>query len=86
MLQSIHHVLRQLRREYARKQFRSQLPQRGYTDNRVASEWVDTLSDEDLSRLNELLDWQCFTADSQERRFGSAAWKGKRAEPQVIPD
>ena len=66
--------------------FRSQLPQRGYANNRVAAEWVDTLSDDDLSRLNELLDWQCFTADSQGRRFGSAAWQGKRAEPQVIPD
>jgi hypothetical protein len=86
MFQSLRHALQQLRREYALAPFRSQLPQRGYTDNRVASEWVDTLSDEDLSRLNELLDWQCFTADSQGRRFGSAAWKGKRAEPQVIPD
>jgi tRNA (mo5U34)-methyltransferase len=86
MLQSIRQALRQLRREYARTQFRSQLPLRGYANNRVAAEWVDTLSDEDLSRLNELLDWQCFTADSQGRRFGSAAWKGKRTEPQVIPD
>jgi hypothetical protein len=86
MLQSIRHALRQLRREYARTQFRSQLPQGGYTNNRVAAEWVDTLSDKDLSRLNELLDWQCFTADSHGRRFGSAAWQGKRAEPQEIPD
>jgi len=86
MLQSIRHALRQLRREYARTRFRSQLPQRGYANNRVAAEWVDTLSDDDLSRLNELLDWQCFTADSQGRRFGGAAWQGKRAEPQVIPD
>ena len=86
MLQNIRHALRQLRRQYARRQFRSQLPLRGYVNNRVAAEWVDTLSDEDLSRLNELLDWQCFTADSRGRRFGSAAWQGKRAEPQVIPD
>jgi len=86
MLQSIRHALRQLRREYERTQFRSKLPQGGYTSNRVAAEWVDMLSDEDLSRLNELLDWQCFTADGQGRRFGSAAWQGKRTEPQVIPD
>jgi 2-polyprenyl-3-methyl-5-hydroxy-6-metoxy-1,4-benzoquinol methylase len=86
MLRSIRHALGQLRRDYARAQFRSQLPQRGYGNNRVAAEWVDHLSDEDLSRLNELLDWQCFTADSHGRRFGSAAWPGKRTEPQVIPD
>jgi len=86
MFQSLRHTLQQLRREYALAPFRSQLPQRGYTDNRVAAEWVDTLSDEDLLKLNELLDWQCFTADSHGRRFGSAAWQGKRAEPQVIPD
>jgi 2-polyprenyl-3-methyl-5-hydroxy-6-metoxy-1,4-benzoquinol methylase len=86
MLQNIRHALGRLRREYARTRFRSQLPQRGYANNRVVAEWVDTLSDEDLFRLNGLLDWQCFTADSQGRRFGSAAWQGKRAEPQVIPD
>lgn len=86
MFQRIRDALQQLRQESARAHFRSQLPQQGYTDNRVAAEWVDRLSDEDLSRLNELLDWQCFTADSRGRRFGSAAWKGKRAEPQVIPD
>lgn len=86
MFQRIRYALQQMRRESARADFRSQLPQQGYNDNRVAAEWIDTLSDEDLSKLNELLDWQCFTADSHGRRFGSAAWKGKRAEPQAIPD
>lgn len=86
MFQRIRHALQQMRRESARADFRSQLPRQGYNDSRVAAEWIDTLSDEDLSKLNELLDWQCFTADSHGRRFGSAAWKGKRAEPQVIPD
>jgi tRNA (mo5U34)-methyltransferase len=47
---------------------------------------VDTLSDEDLERLNQLLDWRCFTVDRHGRRFGQAAWRGKRDTPQVIPD
>lgn len=86
MFQSIRNAFRELRREYARAQFRSKLPHRGYANNRVPAEWVDTLSDEDLSKLNGLLDWQCFTADKHGRRFGNAAWQAKRAEPQVIPD
>lgn len=36
--------------------------------------------------LNEILPWSCFTTDGRGRRFGRAAWVGKRQEPQVIPD
>ncbi len=86
MFQRVLNTLHGIKRSYSRRRFRSHLPMRGYQENRVAAELVDTLSDVDLSALNELLDWQCFTADLQGRRFGSAAWQGKRAEPQVIPD
>jgi 2-polyprenyl-3-methyl-5-hydroxy-6-metoxy-1,4-benzoquinol methylase len=64
----------------------SSLPFRGFDLDRVNSGFVEFLSDEDLGRLNEMLPWKCFTADSAGRRFGSAAWKGKRDTPQQIPD
>jgi tRNA (mo5U34)-methyltransferase len=58
------------------------------TDNegRTPTKYVDDLSDEDLSRLNNLLPWQCFTLDSNGRRFGKQASANKRNLPQVIPD
>jgi tRNA (mo5U34)-methyltransferase len=61
-------------------------PFRGFDEDRVNSGFVEFLSDEDLGRLNEMLPWKCFTADSRGRRFGSSAWKGKRDTPQQIPD
>lgn len=48
--------------------------------------FVDALSDAELATLNELLDWNCFVSDARGRRFGNAAWEGKRCEPQSIPD
>jgi tRNA (mo5U34)-methyltransferase len=44
------------------------------------------LTDADLEELNRILEWNCFTVDGRGRRFGSAAWRGKRTHPQVIPD
>lgn len=64
----------------------SSLAFRGFDEDRVNSGFVEFLSDEDLARLNDMLPWKCFTADSSGRRFGSAAWKGKRDTPQQIPD
>lgn len=61
-------------------------PFRGFDEDRVNSGFIEFLSDEDLGRLNEMLPWKCFTADSRGRRFGSSAWKGKRDTPQQIPD
>jgi tRNA (mo5U34)-methyltransferase len=44
------------------------------------------LSDEELKWLNSALNWNCFTVDQKGRRFGDAAWSGKRSSPQEIPD
>jgi 2-polyprenyl-3-methyl-5-hydroxy-6-metoxy-1,4-benzoquinol methylase len=57
-----------------------------YPEARVPARFVDRLDEADLSRLNELLPWRCFTVDSQGRPFGGVAWRGKRVAPQVIPD
>jgi tRNA (mo5U34)-methyltransferase len=62
------------------------VPFSGFVENRVNSGPVELLDDEDLARLNNMLPWKCFTADSKGRRFGNTAWKGKRDTPQVIPD
>ena len=62
------------------------VPFAGYEDNRNPIKFVEMLSDEDLSELNLLLDWKCFVADSRGRRFGNAAWAGKRCEPQPVPN
>jgi hypothetical protein len=62
------------------------VPVDGFTDNRVPSGHVEALGADDLRRLNEMLPWMCFTADTQGRRFGNAAWKGKREAPQTVPD
>lgn len=47
---------------------------------------LDGLSDRDLDRLNQMLPWMAFTVDGKGRRLGNIAWKGKRSEPQAIPD
>lgn len=64
----------------------SSLPFSGFEVDRVNSGFVEFLSDEDLVRLNDMLPWKCFTADSAGRRFGCSAWKGKRDAAQQIPD
>ncbi len=53
---------------------------------RVRTPVVDNLSDQDLSLLNRLIDWNCFTVDSHGRRFGAVAHAKKRNEPQPLPD
>ncbi len=62
------------------------MPSTGFKDNLTNSGHIEGLCDKDLQRLNELLPWQCFTADLRGRRFGNMAWKGKRDLPQAIPD
>ena len=62
------------------------LPLKGYKDNLNEIKFIDSLSDDDLIKLNGLLRWNCFVADRHGRRFGNSAWPGKRSEPQVVPD
>ena len=57
-----------------------------YHEGKTPSGAIEKLSDTDLKRLNRILPWKCFTADSKGRRFGDAAWAGKRTSPQAIPD
>jgi len=58
----------------------------GFTDHRVSTKYIDSLTDDELREVNRLLPWSCFTADSSGRRFGRRAWAGKREVPQAIPD
>jgi 2-polyprenyl-3-methyl-5-hydroxy-6-metoxy-1,4-benzoquinol methylase len=63
-----------------------ELPFKGFDEQRNAIKFVDFLSDEDLQELNNILKWNCFVVDSNGRRFGNLAWRGKRNTPQIIPD
>lgn len=69
-----------------KKREHPELPFKGFTANTHNSGYIEHLDDAELTRLNELLPWMCFTADTQGRRFGNAAWGGKRDTPQTIPD
>jgi 2-polyprenyl-3-methyl-5-hydroxy-6-metoxy-1,4-benzoquinol methylase len=68
------------------KNIELQLPVNGFSTNNVDSGQVEYLNDDDLRRLNDLIPWMCFTVDTQGRRMGNTAWKGKRDTPQQIPD
>ena len=62
------------------------LPVSGFTPTLIGPSQLECLSDEDFSRINEILPWKCFTSDGNGRRFGNLAWKGKRDSLQSIPD
>jgi len=80
-------TLTKVLKKIAAKAFsKKQLPLFGYDKNNITSGAIDFLSAADLQRLNSLLPWMCYTVDSQGRRFGNAAWKGKRDTPQQISD
>lgn len=72
-------------RASARRKRRPDLPLTGYPVHTQVP-LVDLLTDEQLSELNDILPWSCFTVDGRGRRFGQAAWAGKRVEPQPVPD
>jgi len=62
------------------------LPVSGFTPTLIGPSQLEHLSDDDFSRINEILPWKCFTSDGHGRRFGNLAWKGKRDNLQSIPD
>jgi 2-polyprenyl-3-methyl-5-hydroxy-6-metoxy-1,4-benzoquinol methylase len=82
----LHRLFLALRKRYHEERFRHDLPFKGYENDRQEIKFLELLSDDDLTQLNGILRWNCFTVDSQGRRFGNAAWEGKRSAPQVIPD
>jgi hypothetical protein len=57
-----------------------------YDEGRTSGGFVERLPDEELTRLNSLLPWRCFTVDTEGRPLGGTAWRGKRDAPQRIPD
>ncbi len=59
---------------------------KGFKPSNISSHKLDNLSDSELSELNSILNWNCFTTDSQGRRFGAPHSEKKRAAPQTIPD
>ena len=79
----LHSIVRQMRLHRRRG---TNLPFDGFEERRVATPFVDRLADADLRALNHLLPWHAFTVDKHGRRFGDAAWSGKRNEPQLVPD
>jgi tRNA (mo5U34)-methyltransferase len=83
MRHRVKHFLEKIRPTEAQGQ---QVPASGFAENNVDSGPVEFYSDDELQRLNAILPWMCFTADSKGRRFGDMAWSGKRDTPQKIPD
>lgn len=61
------------------------IPFSGFKPSEIVSS-IDTLTDSDLIKINQTINWNCFTVDSHGRRLGSVAWGAKRIEPQIIPD
>lgn len=71
---------------WRRRRVNRDLPFAGFAEGRLPTPFVDGLSDADLLELNALLRWNCFTVDAHGRRFGAAAFGGKRCQPQAVPD
>lgn len=86
MLVGVLQVLRKILRDYKQRKFRGNFPLKGYKEHLNKIEFLDSLSDADLVELNNILSWNCFMVDRHGRRFGNAAWDGKRSEPEIIPD
>lgn len=56
------------------------------TSQRLKIPGLESLSDTELARLNDLLPWASFVVDAEGRRFGKAYSHRKRTEPQQVPD
>ena len=57
----------------------------GYERKLGAACQIDSWSDQELKKLNKILEWRCFSVDGIGRRFGQKAWKNKRQVPERIP-
>lgn len=77
---------RRLPRLSRRRRAAPLLPLRDWPPSAGSPRPLDTLTDEQITELNGLLPWSCFTVDSHGRRLGNAAWSGKRTQPQLLPD
>ena len=64
---------------------RSSFLPRGQTSRCAPGRFVDRWQTP-TSKLNRLLPWRCFTVDGHGRALGRTAWRGKREQPQAIPD
>lgn len=53
---------------------------------RVRTPFIEFLPDWQLNELNQILNWNCFTADLQGRHFGKAYSDRKRQFAQEVPD
>ena len=61
---------------------RPRLPVSGYSTNKNKIVHVDSLEDQDLHQLNELLDWNCFVVDDRGRRSETSHGKGSGSLPK----
>lgn len=64
----------------------SALPLQGYPPTTIDTSTLDRLTDAQLTELNSIIKWNCFTTDGRGRRVGDKAKAGKRDAPQLIPD
>lgn len=55
-------------------------------DNALPIKHIDTMSNEDLNALNNLLPWASYVKDSKGRWFGKPYSSKKRFSPEQIPD
>jgi hypothetical protein len=85
-LERLTNILSRTLRRRATSHRSQSAPLHGYAEYRHPIRHVDPLTDDDLSRLNDLLPWKAFTVDSHGRRFGGVAWRGKRDQPSPVPD
>ena len=80
------HSIKTIKKTIKSHHLEIEIPFDGFEKNNVITGPIDLLRDEDLVNLNKILRWNCFTIDSKGRKFGNAAWKGKRDKPQAVPD
>lgn len=78
--------IQNLKKHFVKNKFLKTFKKSGFTPSPISSFKLDSLSDSELAELNSILNWNCFTTDSQGRRFGRPHTQKKRGKPQTIPD